>query len=518
MPAFLKRNYGSNYGELYKPDSQDMGGGRGNGQVFRMDDGFFSFGEDAQKNTASEITSANCNRTWAREYDSREYSITYNLNGGTNNNSNPRTYTRHSKTITLQKPVREGYTFKGWYSDEEFTQKVTKIKLGSTGQVVLYAKWKVKTYDITYKLSGGKNNRKNPADYKITTETIELKKPKKKGYTFKGWYSDREFDKKVTEIKKGSTGDLTLYAKWNAKEYDINYELDGGKNSSSNPESYTVESSSIVLSSPKKTGYSFAGWYSNDQYSKRVTEIKSGSTGDKRLFAKWDIIKYDIAFDGNGSTGGSMNAQGDCKYGSEYSLSQNVFQRTGYTFTGWNTKADGTGTAYADKATVSNLADSNGTSVTLYAQWKLNSYSITYYLNGGVNSSENPTAYAITTGIITLKDPTRTGYTFGGWYSDANFITRVTVINAGSTGNRVLYAKWTPVTYSITYKLNGGTNNSMNPSGYNVTTSTIELQKPTRNGYTFKGWYRDKEYTQKVTKIKKGSTGNKTFYAKWVKK
>ena len=629
--------------------------------------------EDAQKSTVNEITSAHCNKTWAKNYDTREYSIIYNLNGGTNNSNNPKNYTRHSKTITFRKPVREGYVFKGWYSDEKFTQKVTKIKMGSTGTVELHAKWKIKTYDITYKLSGGKNNAKNPADYKITTKTIKLLKPKKKGYTFKGWYEDKEFNEKVTEIKKGSTGDKILYAKWKAKKYDITYELDGGENDSKNPKSYSVESSTITLENPTKAGYRFEGWYSNNQYSKRVTEIKSGSTGDKALFAKWGVIKYDIAFDGNGSTSGSMNIQSDCKHGSDYSLSQNVFQRTGYTFAGWNTradgsgrtygdksvvrnltdsdgdtitlyaqwtldeysitynlnegvnsnenpttytittetislknptrtgytfegwyndanftekvtsiktgssgnqilyakwsvskysiafngngatsgsmptqsnynygssytlnanvfqrtgytfngwntKADGSGTAYADKATVSNLASNNESSVTLYAQWKVNSYSITYYLNGGVNSNENPGTYAMTTETITLKDPARTGYTFGGWYSNTNYTVKVTVINAGSTGNRVLYAKWIPVTYSITYKLNGGTNSSMNPSGYNVTTATIELQNPTKEGYTFKGWYRDKEYTQKVTKIKKGSTGNKTFYAKWKKK
>ena len=145
------------------------------------------------------------------------YSITYNLNGGSNNKKNPESYNRNSKTITLQAPTRKGYTFKGWYSNKKLTKKVTKIKAGSTGKVTLYAKWSAKEYDITYKLNGGKNNSKNPKEYTIKSSTITLKAPTRKGYTFKGWYSDKKFTKKVTKIKKGSIGKVTLYAKWSKK-------------------------------------------------------------------------------------------------------------------------------------------------------------------------------------------------------------------------------------------------------------------------------------------------------------
>ncbi len=74
------------------------------------------------------------------------------------------------------------------------------------------------------------------------------------------------------------------------------------------------------------------------------------------------------------------------------------------------------------------------------------------------------------------------------------------------------------IKYSIKYKLNGGKNNKKNPSCYYNTTKTIKLKKPTKKGYTFKGWYTNKQYVKKVTMIKKGSTGKKIFYAKWQKK
>ena len=83
--------------------------------------------------------------------------------------------------------------------------------------MTLYAQWKKTDYKITYQLNKGKNNKKNPSSYNITTKTIKLKNPTRKGYTFQGWYSDKKCTKKVTQIKKGRTGDITLYAKWAKK-------------------------------------------------------------------------------------------------------------------------------------------------------------------------------------------------------------------------------------------------------------------------------------------------------------
>ena len=152
------------------------------------------------------------------------------------------------------------------------------------------------------------------------------------------------------------------------KIYTITYKLDGGKNNSANPDSYTQNTSKITLKDPKKTGYTFKGWYSDSKYTEQVKTIKKGSSGNKTLYAKWTANKYNISFKGNGSTSGSIKKLSDRKYGKSYKLTQNTFKRTGYTFAGWNTKADGSGTSYADKASVKNLTSKNGRTVTLYAQ------------------------------------------------------------------------------------------------------------------------------------------------------
>ena len=203
------------------------------------------------------------------------YKITYKLDVG-KDPKNPTTYTYATPTITLKSPTKNGYSFKGWYNG---SKKVTEITKGSKGNITLTAKWSKITYKITYKLAGGKNV-KNPAGYTVTTSTIKLQDPTKKGYTFKGWYNG---SKKVTEIKKGSTGDITLTAKWEIITYKITYKLAGGK-AVKNPTSYKVITSTITLKNPTKKGYTFKGWYSG---SKKVTKITKGSTGNITLTAKW---------------------------------------------------------------------------------------------------------------------------------------------------------------------------------------------------------------------------------------
>ena len=243
----------------------------------------------------------------------------------------------------------------------------------------------------------------------------------------------------ITEITSAHCNKVLTKAE---KDYDIIYKLNGGKNNADNPATYSKSSATIILKAPKKTGYTFKGWYSDSEFSKEVTYIPYGSEGNKTLYAKWSVNKYDIAFKGNGSTSGSMKKMSDRKYGSKYTLTKNAFQKKGYTFTGWNTKADGTGTTYKNKASVKNLTTKNNTTVTLYAQWKINSYDITYKLNGGKNDSDNPEDYTVNTSTITLKNPTKKGYKFVGWYSDKKLTQKVTKIKKGSTGNKTLYAKW----------------------------------------------------------------------------
>ncbi len=248
----------------------------------------------------------------------------------------------------------------------------------------------------------------------------------------------------------------------------------------------------------------------------RDDELKTAAFNARypMCFADYSEDSYIIRYDGNGASSGNMSGA-IYKYGTTYNLSGNTYARDNYKFTGWNTKADGTGTAYTDKQQI-NLLSTDNVPSTLYAQWKKTTYTITYNLNGGVNNSANLNKYVSGT-AVTLRNPTKTGYTFGGWYTNSSFKgNRVTAINVNSKSNIVLYAKWTDIRYTITYKLNGGKNSKSNLSYYYTSNPTRTLSNPTRTGYKFAGWYTNKSFKgSKVTSIKIKSIGNVVLYAKW---
>lgn len=115
----------------------------------------------------------------------------------------------------LPTPTRRGYTFAGWYTAKRGGSRIgSSSVVRTTKNQTLYARWKLIKYKIQYSLGKGTNSRSNPAVYTVASRTIVLKKPIRKGYTFKGWYSDSKFKKKVTKISAGSTGSRKLYARW----------------------------------------------------------------------------------------------------------------------------------------------------------------------------------------------------------------------------------------------------------------------------------------------------------------
>lgn len=147
-----------------------------------------------------------------------------------------------------------------------------------------------------------------------------------------------------------------------------------------------------------------------------------------------------IRFSGNGATSGSMTSLTyDILKASP--LPANKFKRKGYNFSAWNTKANGSGTKYANRQRIKSQIPSSSHQATFYAQWKPIKYTIKYSLKGGTNSSRNP-SYYYTNKTVKLQKATRSGYTFQGWYSDKACKKRITSIKKGSTGSKTLYAKW----------------------------------------------------------------------------
>ena len=153
-------------------------------------------------------------RTLYAKWKAVRYRISYNLNGGKAAKRLPTSYTIESTPIVPYPPTRRGYRFLGWYADGKFKKRRASIRAGSTGDIKFYARWELAHYSIKYELDGGVTMLPLPNSYSVKTSTITPFPPTKSGYRFAGWFADPGFKTQRSSIRVGSTGDITLYAKW----------------------------------------------------------------------------------------------------------------------------------------------------------------------------------------------------------------------------------------------------------------------------------------------------------------
>ncbi len=224
------------------------------------------------------------------------YNISYNLNGGTSS-SLQTSYNIESDTFTLPIPERKGYTFLGWTgSNETIPSKNVSIQKGSTGDKSYTANWQIATYNISYNLNGGISSSLQTS-YNIESDTFTLPTPERKGYTFLGWTGSNGITpSKNVSIPKGSTGDKSYTANWQVINYDITYNLAGGT-SSPLQTSYNVETNTIKLPIPERTGYTFLGWTGTglNSATKNVS-INKGSIGNRNYTATWSKNYYTVNY------------------------------------------------------------------------------------------------------------------------------------------------------------------------------------------------------------------------------
>ena len=286
------------------------------------------------------------------------------------------------------------------------------------------------------------------------------------------------------------------------KKHEVSFDLNGGSGNTPDTQ-YIFEGNSADKPDYKgtKEDLIFDGWTLNGNRFTFDTPI----TESVELVASWRKARYTIKFDANGGEG-TMSDQ-DLTVDEEQQLPANQFTRKGYDFDGWNKESNGGGDSYSDKESVKNLSKTDGAQVKLYAQWNPITYTVTFDTKDGKpTTSKN---YTIEKGIDSFGTPTRSGYTFDGWYDGKE---KVTIIKEGETGNRTLIAKWTPVTYKVTFDSAGG--NAIDPMSYTIEEKISSLPTPTRKGYKFMGWF---EGETKVTELPKGTIGDKTLTAKWEK-
>ena len=224
----------------------------------------------------------------------------------------------------------------------------------------------VPQYIIDFDANGGSITTKNKTVTNGTTYGT-LPTGTRINYTFKGWYTEKTGGTKVEAGTRVSlTNNQTLYAQWDIKTYKIEFNANKGRGTMKEVTLTHGIAKKLTANTFKRTGYTFTGWNTKANGKGKAYKNKvSVKNQDLTLYAQWKKNTYTVKFKGNKSTSGKMSNQ-KMSYGTSKKLRANKFKRTGYKFVGWNTKANGKGKAYKNKASVKNK------NLTLYAQWRKN--------------------------------------------------------------------------------------------------------------------------------------------------
>ncbi len=381
------------------------------------------------------------NVTLYAKYELLDYKVTYYLDEGTNSPENPASYNINSLITELKDATRDGYYFRGWYTDANCTVPFEGVDEQTAGDLIIYAKWELapKSYKITYLDHEG--NELETSGFFVENSDQPLKKVSDfadyvlpEGSTFLYWL-DTATDLVCYAIPADAEAGLVVRAViTTGAAYDLNLYVDRYLNASISVK--FDENGLPNLPVPVKAGYTFDGWYTNDDRSgEKVTYIPAGTTDDVSVIGFYEPNEYTIKYY-HETTELSFDL-------SIYTISETdielpeVPELEGHIVKGWYT---------ADGVKVTSIPAGSIGDLVLYAEYDLVTYTITYYLNGGENNDQNVTEYQYGN-LPTLHDPlSRNGYTFDGWYTDATFSGKaIADISDCANRNVILYAKWTPI-------------------------------------------------------------------------
>lgn len=452
------------------------------------------------------------NTTYTANGVLKTYTINYNK-GSYGTGTNTSATKTHGVNLTLPSAIftRTGYTQTGWSKNSDgstFDYEISKT-YGDNGTTTLYPYWSRNTYTLTINPNGG--SMYNGASKTTSTFTTSF------AYGVKTYLGNLWNDQGViaayndnTPTRAGYTFTGFTFSNGTGQKNTAGavYYFDGG-----NPEESSGE-----------FGESTSAYIFNGNYAGNVTAT-----------ANWTGNTYTVKYNANGGTG--TTASSTHTYGTAKALTANGFSRTGYSFTGWNTAANGSGDSYSDKQSVSTLT--TGSEIELFAQWGTATYQVIFDANGGTFVSGNfdpqnyivGSSYTLPTGTIT-----RAGYVFLGW-SKTSTATSASytngqsgISNLGNAGATVtLYAVWRAKTFTIKYNSNNSNSKSTSTTYTAINSNSIAALPTTtgwtKSGYTASGWSTSSSATNAsyafgqafndIESVADGGTLN--LYAVWTK-
>jgi len=430
----------------------------------------------------------------------------------------------HKDTITLpENPTPPaGEEFLGWVDkDGKPFNPETKI----TGDLTLYAKFGSKTgYGVTYNTTGGNGTKVNDSNCygkDAAATVLDGARTALPNMVFLYWV-DSDGKAYYPNSKVTINGDVTLTAVYGATSQPVSITYHSTFNDASKTYDALANNAKITVMDYSATGlderegYTFAGW--NTQADGDGATFEAGmearvdNDGENHLYAKWTADDAKIAFVTNG---GSTVADMTGKTGDVINpTTMPSTSKNGYTFAGWFGNKELTGDAVTELPEVFPAG-----TTTYYAKWTADDAKIAFVTNGGSTVADMTGKTGDVINPTTMPSTTKNGYTFDGWYANAEFSgTAVTQLPAAfPAGTTTCYAKWTANDAKITFVTNGGSAVADKNGKTGDTINPTTMPSTTKNGHTFAGWYANAEFSgDAVTQLPAAfPAGTTTYYAKW---
>ena len=578
---------GKEYGELPPPNKNKSG--------YTFDGWRTADGQEVDESTI--VTETDDHSLYAH-WCPKEYEVTFD--SGSDQSFDPKDVVFYGKYGELPSPKRDGYTFDGWFTKATGGSLITKDTTVETAQDhTLFAHWTPNKYLVTF---DSDSDQLFDSQYVVFDgeygEYEELPSPNKKGYTFKGWYTEQEDGLKIEEntivtIAKNHK----LYARWEGIEFSFKFEVNGGQLQSGYNPIQVVTSNQVSFTFPKATstgynsfvwvnknlnlefnagkvenirdvlaksvvfegeniqitleavwsdaqnvlitlnsnyesgettsqdaifgqpyrnlpeleriGYTFDGWWTEATGGTKIDETTLVTTSeDHIIFAHWTPIKYSVQFNANGGSG-SIYSQ-NFVFGTNAKIKA-VFERNGYKFVGWSL---GINEPVIESILLDSFVTSNETNIYLFAVWTPNEYIVTFNANGGELEDTTSKNVTFDANYGLLPTPVKEGWSFDGWYTEYGApVSQYSIVKISN--NHTLVANWSSNSYIVKFDANGGNVDTQNRS-YDFGDQYANLPEPVRVGYTFDGWYTEATGGNEVTADTTVEIAqNHTLYAHW---
>ena len=368
-------------------------------------------------------------------------------------------------------PTRTGFTFGGWFDSAVGGSTWNFGANAITGATTIYAHWSPIMHNVLFSGNGGLPNP--------TMQTVAHGghaswpiNPVRDGYYLAGWYTHATGGFYWDFYNDAIVADLVLFAQWTAYTYTVTFDAEGG--SAVGDELIDYSEYATDPGSPTRTGYSFDGWY-DAAVGGTAWDFGANAIVDQTsIYAQWTPIDYTLSFD---SQGGSAVGSQTVAY-DDLGTAPTAPTLAGYTFDGWYTLSSG-GSLW-DFGSDTMTGDR-----TLFAQWTLIVYTVTFDSHGGSAVAGQVVAEG---GVAAApSDPTRAGYTFDGWFDSAVGGATWTFATHTILADAAIHAHWTVITHGVTFDSTGGT--AVAPETVNEGGFATSPTSPARPGYIFDGWF-----------------------------